>query len=116
VTLPLGLSSPHEFANTLRAEIAVAPAVRVHWVRQDFEKDQRFHLWFAYPHTGDSLTESGLSWGDEVVMAESIEQAAVRIMQSREVRSLYVRKRYFSGKPTSEAEPIQRIFIMEESA
>lgn len=67
--------------------------------------DRRFHLLFAY------INERGtVSSGEQVVMARDLGQAAVRIAQERGVDQLFVRKRFLSGKPASQAELYNRVF------
>ena len=68
-------------------------------------EERRFHLLFAY------ISPRGcVSSGDQVVLACSIGQAAVRIAQERGVSQLFVRKRFYSGKPASEADLINTVF------
>ncbi|MCT4492729.1 hypothetical protein [Bosea minatitlanensis] len=66
---------------------------------------RRFHLLFAY--IGQRGTVAS---GDQVVMARDLGQAAVRIARERGVSQLFVRKRFFSGRPASEAEQVNVVF------
>lgn len=65
----------------------------------------RFHLSFAYLNG-----RGGVAYGDQVVLARDIGQAAVSIASERNVNSLFVRRRFFSGKPASEGEVVNIVF------
>lgn len=67
----------------------------------------RFHLSFDYQHRNDSCARSS---GEQVVVRDTLEEAVRHIARDRGLSSIHVRKRYFSGKPASEAEVIDRNF------
>jgi hypothetical protein len=66
--------------------------------------DMRFHLSFEYELNGKN------SCGEEVVVNDDgLEAAAMVMARSRGVSSIFVKKRFFSGKPASQAEIINRL-------
>ncbi|CAM5419777.1 hypothetical protein ATER59S_02375 [Aquamicrobium terrae] len=78
----------------------------------DRGEDRRFHLKFSYIVPG----HGHVSNGERVVHARDMGQAAVRIANERGVDQLFVRKRYFSNKPASEAEDINVVFDIAAAA
>lgn len=62
----------------------------------------RFHLSFDY--------NGGKSWGDQVVMAESLEDAIRQIAKERKLSSIHIRARHHFGRPASEDEKIDKMF------
>ena len=68
----------------------------------------RYHLSFVYPNP---TWHSMLSSGDAAVMAGSLEEAVILIARDRDLKgSIHIRKRFFYGKPASEAEIIDQTF------
>lgn len=66
----------------------------------------RFHLSFDYQR----LEHSSRSSGDHVVIADNLDEAVLRIARDRGLKSIHIRKRFFSGKPAGDAEIINRDF------
>lgn len=96
-----------EFKAQVHADYAAAERVTIEGVPAwDKDTEQRFHLWFAYP------SGAGFSWGDEAFTFSSIERAAYRLARARGVKEIYIRKRYHHGRPTSEATPIEKVFVI----
>ena len=81
--------------------------------REDYGQGEhrRFHILFSYPNGS-----GGVASGDQVVMARDLGQAAVRVAEERGVAQLLVRKRFFYGRPASDAEVINRVFDIVEAA
>lgn len=71
-------------------------------------QNMRFHLLFAY------IGQNGVASGDQVVMAKDMGQAAVRIMAERDINQLMVRKRFFFGKPASDAIVVNKVFGLDQ--
>lgn len=65
----------------------------------------RFHLSFDYSSKHDKRVS-----GDQVVIADTLDQAVRHIARDRSLRTIHIRKRYWSGKPASDAETIDREF------
>lgn len=65
----------------------------------------RFHLSFEYESNGRK------SSGEQVVINDTgLDDAAMTIARERGVSSIFVKKRFFSGKPANQAEVINRRF------
>lgn len=76
----------------------------------DRGEDRRFHLLFNY------INERGrVSSGDQVIRARDLGQAAARIAREHGVDQLLIRKRYFSGKPASDAVNINVVFDIQRT-
>lgn len=67
----------------------------------------RFHLSFDYARTA-----GGRSSGEQVVIADTFDEAVRRIAHERSISSIHIRKRHFYGKPASESETIDRDFVL----
>ena len=65
----------------------------------------RYHLSFDYENTRGTRSS-----GDQVVIADDMDEAARRIARERNVKLLHVSKRHFYGRPASESEIIDRVF------
>lgn len=70
----------------------------------------RFHLSFDYQNA-----RGARSHGDQVIIADAIEDAVRQIARERGVREVHVRKRHFYGKPASASETIDRTFTIAPS-
>lgn len=103
------------FADEVNAEIGACVPVGISYTPHTADEERRFHIWFAYPcmTAGGDITK-GFTFGDEVVMAATLEQAAHSIMRSRGVRSLYVRKRFMRGEPAADAVLVRTLFNRED--
>lgn len=67
----------------------------------------RYHLSFEYKHPARTYSNSG----DQVVIADSLNDAIRWIAQARGLTTLHVRKRHFLGKPASESEIIDQTWV-----
>lgn len=67
----------------------------------------RFHLSFDYQNPRGTRSN-----GDQVVIADTMDEAVRRIALERGVSALHVRKRHFYGKPASESEVIEKTFTI----